>query len=229
MTTQNHFRRKTLIGFAFLLILNCLRAQVITPPEGSAELQRYLSGNFTENNYKKTERYNLVKELGKYYDSNVAHAIITVLNSEKALDLLGYNLFSLVFTAKFDTDPLPPELLPCAKDTFNRRLGRYFRVDSMPFDGWRLNLDSLASLINPPEGSGHAKAKELFLIPVMKPLTRASSCNNNISSSHVTIVVAGIDIHNNIIYRNGKPILYEYLKPCPNNCPIEYKKLFKKN
>lgn len=94
-----------------------------------------------------------------------------------------------------------------------------------PLKGWRLNLDKIAPLL---EKWKKDQLDELFLVPVMKPTTNIQTGRTTVSTSHMSIIVAGI-YNNNIVYdsTDKQKMLFEYLKPCPNNCPDNYDKLFK--
>ncbi|MBL0911439.1 MAG: hypothetical protein IBJ09_03620 [Bacteroidia bacterium] len=238
MNAQNNIRRKTLgVVFFFVLIfspLSGLRAQVLTPPPGSEALQKLLNEKGILQN-KNTQRKELREGLGSHYSTQEAEALYIVATSPRVQELLIYNLFSLKMEDRGDTKPVLSSVAACIRDSFDVFMGSYFRVDTIegpdvseaPLKGWRLELDSIKSLLNPSPMSGIAPAKELLLIPALRPSDNPGSCID--PGRYLTLIVAGIDANNNIIRKSdGRADLYEYLKPCPNNCPKKMNDIFNK-
>lgn len=96
-----------------------------------------------------------------------------------------------------------------------------------PLKGWRLQLDKITPLL---EKWKNGQLSELFIVPVMKPITDTRSNTTYISTEYISLIITGI-YNNNIIYDEtpGKEtLIYEYLKPCPNNCPINYDAIFER-
>lgn len=84
--------------------------------------------------------------------------------------------------------------------------------------GWRLNLEKIKTLLDNPD------VRELFLVPIMQP----ELDNNNMPSDTViSILIAGItptpDDTGMVLFNKSSPSLFfEYLRPCPDNCPKNY-------
>lgn len=219
--------------FAFLFSdLAGLKAQVLTPPPGSEALQKLLQAD--SNKSQRDQKQELKEGLKNHYTTQEAEAIFILAKSQRVRQLLLWNLAGASSEDGKHTNPFDQLVAKCSKETFDLVMGNYFRVDTMPgaavsevpLHGWRLELDSIKSLITPSPLSGQAPAKELLLIPAMMPLVPNATCNN-ISNEYLTLIIAGIDANNNIIYKSdGKADLYEYLKPCPNNCPLNFKQIF---
>lgn len=221
--------------FTFLFSgLAGLQAQVLTPPPGSEALQKLLNKSDSTQN-KNTQKREFREDLGRDFSAQEAEALFTIANSARLQELLGYNMFSMKIAGKGDTKPITSLSAKCIVDSFNILMGSYFRVDTLagpgvseaPLKGWRLELDSIKSLLNPSPLSGIAPAKELLLMPALSPADNTGGCIN--PGRYLTLIVAGIDANNNIIRKSdGKADLYEYLKPCPNNCPKKMNDIFNK-
>ncbi|MGQ3012486.1 MAG: hypothetical protein ACT6QS_02160 [Flavobacteriales bacterium] len=221
--------------FAFLFSgLAGLQAQVLTPPPGSEALQKLLNEKDRGGN-KNALKKALREGLGNNYSTQETEALAIVISSARLQNLLAYTMFSIKMEDRGDTKPILSSVAACIKDSFDLLMGSYFRVDTLagpgvseaPLKGWRLELDSIKSLLNPSPMSGIAPAKELLLMPALSPADNSGGCIN--PGRYLTLIVAGIDANNNIIRKSdGKADLYEYLKPCPNNCPKKMNNIFNK-
>ncbi|MGQ3012487.1 MAG: hypothetical protein ACT6QS_02165 [Flavobacteriales bacterium] len=81
-------------------------------------------------------------------------------------------------------------------------------------NGWRVNLASIEPLLRRYRQS---EITELFLVPIMKPLEDETPAKYEISL--MIAAIRTIDDHILIDRTDAEDVLYEYLKPCPDNCP----------
>lgn len=239
MNAQNNIRRKThwLVFLLFLEFGYTLHAQ---PIKSWDDILLNEVPDDTSNAAKNLRKKELKKLLpASAFNTNEINALVEIERSRKLQNIILKQYAHKAVTAinkNWATNPITPELGKICKDTFNLIMGQYFKVDTLegpevgevPLHGWRLHLDSIKSLTSPPLMSGRVPAKELLLVPVMKP-TKLPNGNYDISRKYMSIIVAGIDQNNKIILNsNQKADLYEYLKPCPNNCPLNFSNVFDK-
>lgn len=103
--------------------------------------------------------------------------------------------------------------------------------DLKDLEGWRLDLEIIRPILDEKD------VKELFLVPIMQPV-KSQDRSITPSETIVSLLIAGIipsEItgpnagKGNILAdpSNEKKLFFEYLKPCPDNCPDNYYKIFK--
>jgi|GEM_PF-1382652 len=101
-----------------------------------------------------------------------------------------------------------------------------------PLIGWRMQLDSIRPLLEMyyHYTSSDEQIKELFLAPIMRP----EGTDGNPSVKYVSLLITGIKSNSktgkdSIVFdkSNKKRVFFEYLKPCPDNCPDNIDSIFK--
>lgn len=233
MTTQNHFRRKTLIGFAFLLILTGIGCFFAGRYAGAKPYEFMLAEAENTSLEALDLRQHELREIFPEYTDKQIERLSKSIVAEKWTG-------SVRTKANYQDDPnkkmdtISVDHVKWLRSKFDTLLGRLFEVDVTPdeiggherLNGWNIDLDVIKSLQAEPPAGWH-KAKTLLVVPVMAP--KKNSLGEVIpSSDYTSLIIAPVDSNNYIIYKdNNRPELYEYLKPCPDNCPKNYNAVFK--
>ncbi|MBL0911438.1 MAG: hypothetical protein IBJ09_03615 [Bacteroidia bacterium] len=113
--------------------------------------------------------------------------------------------------------------------------------EDKPLRGWRMDIASIKPLLDlydqRPTQQQERRRKggsiqndqitEIFLVPIMRPEPDSTP-----STKYVSLLIAGIKPNGkngDIVFdkSNTRRVFFEYLKPCPDNCPDNIDSIFK--